>query len=102
MSEEIYYKKFKEEADRYIDAIIKSDHSKKLVLAGPGTGKSTLFKRICVNNIQNKKTNNIALSFINELVFDLKKDLHKLAEVSTLHSFALKELQKTPAKGQGY
>lgn len=96
---EIDYKKYKEEADGYIDEIVKrSDHPMRLVLAGPGTGKSTLFKKICEDNIQNGKVNNIAISFINELVSELKKDLHKLAEVSTLHSFALKELQKTPAK----
>jgi len=102
MSEEEYYTKFKERADRYIDEIIKSDHPKKLVLAGPGVGKSALFKRICENNIQNGKTKNVALSFINELIVDLKKDLHGLARVSTLHSFALQELRKTPAKEQGF
>jgi len=102
MPTEEYYKKFKEEADEYTDAVVKIDHSKKLVVAGPGTGKSTLFRKICENNVKSGKKKNIVLSFINELVADLKKDLHQLAEVSTLHSFALKELQKTPAKGQGF
>jgi len=97
MSEEEYYTKFKERADRYIDEIIKSDHPKKLILAGPGSGKSALFQKVCESNIQNGKTKNIVLSFINELVVDLKRDLEpkKLARVSTLHSFALKELRKT-------
>ena len=102
MSGEEYYKKFKEEADRYINEIIKSDHPKKLILAGPGAGKSALFKRICENNIQNGKTKNVALSFINELIVDLKKDLYGLAKVSTLHSFALQELHKISVKEQGF
>jgi len=104
MSQKDYYKKFKEKADRYIDEIIKSDHPKKLILASPGSGKSTLFQKVCKSNMRNGKTKNIVLSFINELVANLKRDLEpkKLARVSTLHSFALKELRKTPAKDQGF
>ena len=96
------YKKYKDEADGYTNLIVKSDHPKKLVLAGPGTGKSTLFKKICEENIKNGKTKNVALSFLNELVSELKKDLHKLADVRTLHSLAFKELQETPAKEHSF
>lgn len=83
------YLKYEKERRKYIDTILNSDSRKKVIIAGPGTGKSFLFQEICRNNSMKGKNRNLALSFINELVDDLKKDLHKLAEVKTLHSFAL-------------
>lgn len=85
----IEYEKKKRE---YIGAILSSDSRKKVIIAGPGTGKSSLFQEICKDNHRNGKTDILALSFINELVDNLKKDLHKLAQVKTLHSFALSNL----------
>lgn len=74
---------------KHTDAILDSESNKKIIIAGPGTGKSFLFQEICKKNIKNGKTKNLTLSFINELVDDLTKDLHQLSEVKTLHSFAL-------------
>ena len=76
------------------DAIISSEANKKLIIAGPGTGKSCLFREICKKNMEKGATKNLALSFINELVDDLSRDLHHLAEVKTLHSFALSRIPR--------
>lgn len=71
------------------DNILEDNSSKIIILAGPGTGKSYLFKKICERNISTGKNNNLVLTFINELVDDLSRDLYKLSDVKTLHSFAL-------------
>lgn len=88
------YLEYEAKAKEYVDKILQSDATKKLIIAGPGTGKSYLFKLICKDNIEKGKSNNLALSFINELVIDLTKDLYQLAEVRTLHSFALSQLPR--------
>lgn len=77
------------DGEKYVEAILHSQSVKKLVVAGPGTGKSFLFVEICKKNMEQGKNNNLTLTFINELVDDLTKDLHQLSEVKTLHSFAL-------------
>jgi len=83
----------------YTDAILNSDANKKVIVAGPGTGKSFLFGQICNNNCEKGKTKNLVLSFINELVDDLAKELyHQPVEVRTLHSFALKMFPKESRK----
>ncbi len=76
----------------YTEAILNSDASKKLIVAGPGTGKSFLFQQICERKLEEGESKIIALSFINELVDDLSRDLYQLAEVKTLHSFALSRI----------
>lgn len=68
---------------RYVDAVLKSSSRKKIVVAGPGTGKTYLFREI----LKNKKKS-IALTFINSLVEDLSLELYGLSDVKTLHSFA--------------
>ena len=71
------------------DNILNDNSNKIIILAGPGTGKSHLFKLICEKNVSSGKKNNLVLTFINELVDDLSRDLYKLSDVKTLHSFAL-------------
>jgi len=85
-----FYKRYEKDRKKYIENVIESNSSKKIVAAGPGTGKTFLFQEIC-NKKDNK--NNLVLTFINELVRDLQKDLEKVAEVRTLHSFAKKILK---------
>lgn len=87
------YKKYKEDRDKRVYEIVQSDAPKKVIVAGPGTGKSYLFEEICKRNIVLGKKNNLVLSFINELVDDLTIDLHKLADVKTLHSFARSKIE---------
>jgi len=84
------YEKRAQERTALIEAILNSNASKKLIVAGPGTGKSFLFQQICKRRVGDAKI--LALSFINELVDDLSRDLHHLTEVKTLHSFALSRI----------
>ena len=70
------------ERDSYVKEILSSKSDKKVVVAGPGTGKTYLFKEI----LKGKK-NTLTLSFVNALVADLALELYGLSEVKTLHSF---------------
>jgi len=63
----------------------------KILLAGPGTGKTTKVKEL-VRNDYSGANNILVLSFTNATVNDLKKSLSTIKNVScyTLHSYALK------------
>jgi len=86
------YEKHTQQRAAFTEAILNSDASKKLIVAGPGTGKSFLFQQICKRKMDEGDSKILALSFINELVDDLSRDLYQLAEVKTLHSFALNKI----------
>lgn len=77
----------------YSEQVLSSSSNKRLVMAGPGTGKSFLFQQVAKNLREQSKDKILVLTFINELVKDLAIDMHGLAEVSTLHSFAAKKLR---------
>jgi ATP-dependent DNA helicase UvrD/PcrA len=68
------------------DHILKHGAPKKVVIAGPGTGKTHLFKQIFAQKAGQKL---LTLTFINALVEDLALDLCGISEVRTLHGFAL-------------
>lgn len=76
-----------------IDAILQSSAQKKLVIAGPGTGKTTLFKQI-LSRMPGNPEHRIVLTFINNLKKDLEHDLAGLADVHTLHSYCLGSLYR--------
>ena len=86
------YEKHALKRTAYIEKILNSDAPKKLIVGGPGTGKSFLFQQICKRKLEEGESKILALSFINELVEDLSQDLYQLAEVKTLHSFALSKI----------
>lgn len=88
------YDEYEKQSNEYLREIVETDVDKKIIIAGPGTGKSFLFRKICENNIKKGRTKNLALSFINELTEDLAKELHNVSIVKTLHGFALKLLGK--------
>lgn len=81
------YKKAISERARYVETILASNASKKVVVAGPGTGKTYLFKEL----LKGKK-NTITLTFINSLVEDLSLELYGISDVLTLHSFGRSQL----------
>jgi superfamily I DNA/RNA helicase len=83
------YDQAKAERKKHVDAIVNSTSSKKIVVAGPGTGKTYLFKEV----LRGKK-NTLTLTFVNSLVDDLSLELCGLSEVKTLHSYAQSELNK--------
>jgi len=81
------------ELNAAIDAILTSDSPKKLVVAGPGTGKTSLFKKM-LEVAPGVKDQRIVLTFINNLRDDLEKDLGDLARVYTLHAYCLSLLHR--------
>jgi ATP-dependent DNA helicase UvrD/PcrA len=84
--------KAKAERGAQVHKILGSPALKKVVVAGPGTGKTFLFKMVLSD-----KKNSLTLTFVNSLVEDLSLELNGLSNVRTLHSFAralLSELTK--------
>lgn len=77
------------ESEEGLKKILSSDDKHKLVLGGPGTGKTHLFKNI-IENLP-KESNVLVITFINNLAEDLEKRLNNISDreiiVRTLHSF---------------
>ena len=77
------YEKANNEREKYVEAVLNSLSNNKIVVGGPGTGKTYLFKKVLEG-----KRKALTLTFINHLVEDLSLELCGLSEVRTLHSFA--------------
>ena len=63
----------KASADRqsYVDAIMGSPALRKIVVAGPGTGKTYLFKQVLLN-----KPKTLTLTFVNSLIEQLALEMY--------------------------
>src|SRR5258708_7092760 len=83
-----HYRMLEQDRDKHVEAILKSPHRKKIVVAGPGTGKTHLFKKALQG-----KAKTLTLSFINALVEDLALNLCGISDVRTLHSFAGQQMK---------
>jgi superfamily I DNA/RNA helicase len=79
-----------EERSKLVESLIASTSQKKVVVAGPGTGKTYLFNKILAG-----KKNCLTLTFVNSLVEDLSLELCGLSDVKTLHSYARSILSKS-------
>ncbi len=88
-ADKVKYEIADSERKKHVDAILASPSNKKIVAAGPGTGKTNLFKRILEG-----KENTLTLTFVNSLVEDLSLELCGLSDVRTLHGFARSILSK--------
>ena len=75
--------------DEYLNRIIASNNPRKLIVAGPGTGKTYTFKRLLTAS---GNTNNLALTFIRKLVADMGNEFGDIAEVKTFHAYCKKLL----------
>jgi len=75
-----------------VDVILGSSSRHKVIVAGPGTGKTFLFKKIC----ENTSGDTLAITFINNLANDLKYDLDELAECCTFHALCKKLIYSLP------
>ena len=69
-----------------IDRVLRSSSRKKLVVAGPGTGKTTLFRALLEPASGSQETR-LVLTFINNLKNDLEKSLSDVASIYTLHGY---------------
>jgi hypothetical protein len=78
------------EVERNIDVnkIKDSVHTRKVIVAGPGTGKSYLFSQLIKKKKSEGKTKFLAITFIGKLGDALADDLCGLAETMTMHGFA--------------
>ena len=87
------YATAKREREKHADAVLTSRSRKKIVVAGPGTGKTHLFKRILEG-----KRKTLTLTFVNSLVEDLSLELCGISDVKTLHGFSRAVLKKATNK----
>lgn len=69
---------------RHLDLILDSGACKKVIVAGPGTGKTYTFQRI----IESVDEPPLVLTFLNLLVDDLASELGDTAKVYSLHAFS--------------
>lgn len=80
-----------------LDAILGSNATLKLIVAGPGTGKSHTFSKV----LERVKGNALVLSFLGTLVADLRSSLGHLADVRTFHSYCRGRLHNMHVPGIG-
>ncbi len=81
--------------------IRESTAEKKLIVAGPGTGKSFMFGLLLQDISKDRPS--LVFTLINNLVDELKRDVAKLEndqiKVNTLHGFCKEMLHKSIALG---
>jgi superfamily I DNA/RNA helicase len=74
------------ELEAAVDKVLASKARKKLVVAGPGAGKTTLFRKL-LDGTQGTADQRLVLTFINNLKNDLERSLGDAARVFTLHGY---------------
>jgi hypothetical protein len=78
----------------HVDAVLASGARKKIVVGGPGTGKTFLFRKVLEGKVKT-----LTLTFVNALVEELSLELFGLSEVRTLHAFARQQLERATRQG---
>lgn len=86
-------KQYFAELEGHIKKILDSSAQYKLIVAGPGTGKSFFFRR-AIEHYGGDKKDYLALTFINNLEDELRKNIGDLAEVYTFHGYCHYLLRK--------
>ncbi|MCX6753244.1 MAG: AAA family ATPase [Candidatus Nomurabacteria bacterium] len=92
----------KAERDIDVGKIKASTHPRKVIVAGPGTGKSFLFQELIKEKKKQGKTDFVAITFIGKLGDALADDLCGLAETVTMHGFARKFVLASCGAGWEY
>jgi superfamily I DNA/RNA helicase len=88
---------YKRELDEAIARVAASSHPKRIVVAGPGAGKTSLFKKLLKQSKDaNSEARHLVVTFINALAHELKRDLSDLSYVSTFHGFCKQVLHQQP------
>ena len=87
MMNELDTESYRKDRKKYTEAVLKSPSRKKLIIAGPGTGKTYIFKSLLGRIGRDSGEIGLVLTFIKNLVADLKIDLAGLAKVSTFHAY---------------
>lgn len=81
--------------DRCTALVVKSMARRKLIIAGPGTGKTHTFREV----LEAAGGNGLALTFINNLAGDLREKLDTVADTFTVHGFCKYLLHRMGAVG---
>jgi len=84
-----------EERRKCSEAVIRSSARYKLIIAGPGTGKTFAFQGVC----RASSGDNLAITFINNLADALAQKLEGTAKSQTFHSYCKGLLHRLPADG---
>lgn len=91
-------RKLSNERDKFTRRVVSSHHLKKLIVAGPGTGKTYTFSKI----LEQKEGTCLVLTFVNNLVAELTEELGENACVYTFHGFCTKLLYEIGLDGIGH
>jgi len=75
-----------QELKEALDRVLDSSSRKKLVVAGPGSGKTYLFKEL-LKRSDGGREERLVLTFIKNLKADLDRNLGEMAAVATLHGY---------------
>jgi superfamily I DNA/RNA helicase len=78
-----------------LGGIIGSTAPRKVIVAGPGTGKTTLFQRL-LQARDGPRDERLVLTFINNLKAELDEALGELARVLTFHGYCRHLLHRRP------
>jgi superfamily I DNA/RNA helicase len=83
------------------EAIVDSGALKRLIVAGPGTGKTYTFKQALSKAIRDSGAagKGLALTFIRNLVADLAEALSDVADVFTFHGFCKHQMHRHGVAG---
>src|SRR5262245_25838307 len=82
------------ELRRILAEIVGSDAARKIVVAGPGTGKTTLFRRL-LEAREGPRDGRLVLTFINNLRAELDEALGERARVFTFHAYCRRLLHQS-------
>ena len=74
------------ELDTCIQKILNSTSLKKLIVAGPGTGKTTFFRKV-IEYYGGISDEYLILTFINNLEAEVEKELGNIAKTYTFHGY---------------
>jgi superfamily I DNA/RNA helicase len=81
------FERLRRERTEATNRILESTEHRKLIVAGPGTGKTYTFKKALERVGANEVNQGLGLTFIRNLVADLEDALQGLAHVFTFHGF---------------
>lgn len=79
---------FEAERAASLNAILSSDAPRKLIVAGPGTGKTHTYRTL----LKQINGNSLAITFLLSLVADLQESLSEFSDVQSFHGLAKKLL----------
>ena len=85
-----------QELNDAVDAILNSTHPKKIIVAGAGAGKTTVFKKVLEKLPASAPENRLVMTFIGGLKRDLEKDSSHHAWTYTFHGYCFSRLKQNP------